>query len=428
MKTIDVFGVSNEQIASYIERKEVDKRFLEGLKRNKHIIIFGSSKQGKTALVNKHLKSNNFVRVNCVPETKTLDIYKSILRQLNIEFEEERTEKNTIEGNTKGGVKAKVKLPFLANGEASTEFSGKGGSEESIKYKTIEYNLGLPQDISEILKKINFQKRIIIENFHYLEEKEQEAIAFHLRDFEDYNILFIILGIWREKNRLAQYNGDLQDRLIEVPVEPWSKDDFLKVINKGSEILNVSFEEVSTKIINNSFDSIGVFQELCKECCLSTNLEERSKKLVLIKEDQLNLAIQRKLDDYSGRHIRSLETFVEQQAKTSNEVPLYLGYYFVKILCGLNFEDIESGLKRKYLHSEIQKVHHRASDVRSSDISNFLNKIVRSQIKKNIKPPLFDYDSSTRTIKIIDSTLYFFLRNSDTEEIISELEVPEGVT
>ena len=34
MRTTEVFGVSNEQIFSYIERKQVDERFLEGLHSN----------------------------------------------------------------------------------------------------------------------------------------------------------------------------------------------------------------------------------------------------------------------------------------------------------------------------------------------------------------------------------------------------------
>ncbi|MCA9405351.1 MAG: hypothetical protein KC684_02350, partial [Candidatus Omnitrophica bacterium] len=92
MKTTDVFGVSNEQVKSYIEREAVDNKFSEGITRNKHIIIFGASKQGKTALTNKHLKENQYIRVNCSPQTDVIDIYKSILRQLDVEFQEERTE------------------------------------------------------------------------------------------------------------------------------------------------------------------------------------------------------------------------------------------------------------------------------------------------------------------------------------------------
>lgn len=30
------------------------------------------------------------------------------------------------------------------------------------------------------------------------------------------------------KNRLSQYNGDLVDRVIEIPVEPWEASDLKK--------------------------------------------------------------------------------------------------------------------------------------------------------------------------------------------------------
>lgn len=39
-KVNEVYGVSNQMIATYIERKEVDYLFLEGLQRRKHIIIY----------------------------------------------------------------------------------------------------------------------------------------------------------------------------------------------------------------------------------------------------------------------------------------------------------------------------------------------------------------------------------------------------
>ncbi len=208
MRTTEVFGVSNEEIASYIVRNQVDERFIEGLQRNKHIIVFGASKQGKTSLTNKYLKESEFIRINCSPQTKVIDIYKSILRQLKVEF---------------------------------------------------------------------------------------------------------------------------------------------------------------------------------------------------------------------------IETFIEQKAKTSDEIPLYLGYYFIRVLFDLSFQDIEAGLKRKFIHGKIKEIHHRPDDVRSSDMGYFLSNIIQNQINKNIIPPLFDYDRSTSTIKIIDSTLYFFLKTADKEEILSEFETPAHI-
>jgi Cdc6-like AAA superfamily ATPase len=427
MKTIDVFGVSNSDIASYIQRDDVDERFVEGLKRNKHIIVFGASKQGKTALTNKHLDNNQFIRINCSPDTTPLDIYKSILRQLNLEFEEEQTTTTSVETSGKLGFKAKVNIPFVAGGEVSGEGSTKSESKKQVKYKRVEYNLSLPQDISEILKSINFGKRIILENFHYLDEAAQKEMAFHLRVFEDYNILFIVLGIWREKNRLAQFNGDLQDRLIEIPVEPWTKEYFSKVAKAGEKMLNVSFANISEDISDNSFDSIGVFQELCKECCLAAGVNSTQENIKLLSPDNLESAKERKVEDYSGRHIRSIETFVEQKIKKTDEIPLYVAYYFIRYLFSLNSIDLEKGLKRADIQSGIQKFHHRPTDVRASDMSYFLHNLTANQIKKDIIPPLFDYDRSTRKLKVIDSTLYFFLRNIDTTELFEEFDKPKGI-
>jgi chloramphenicol 3-O-phosphotransferase len=58
--TNQVYGVSNDLIDTYIERPKVDAAFISGLKKNKHIIIYGASKQGKTSLTNKHLDEKDY--------------------------------------------------------------------------------------------------------------------------------------------------------------------------------------------------------------------------------------------------------------------------------------------------------------------------------------------------------------------------------
>lgn len=286
----------------------------------------------------------------------------------------------------------------------------------------------LAQDISELLISLNFSKRIILENFHYLQEEVQQQLAFDLRIFEDYNILFIILGIWRERNRLSQYNGDLVDRVIEIPVEPWEAGDLRRIVNIGMPLLNASFEHVVDDIISSCFDSVGVFQEICKESCYAAGVTGTSKTLTYITKDNVQTAITKKLGDYSSRHIRCLESFIEQVAKSSDEIPLYIPYYFIKVLLNEPFNEINKGLKRKYLHEKIKEIHHRANDVRASDMGYFLKTLVQNQLKKRISPPIFDYDLSTRSVKIIDSTFYFFLKNCDRKEILDELSTPQGIT
>lgn len=428
MKVNEVYGVSNQMIETYIEREKVDSLFLDGLQRRKHIIVYGASKQGKTSLTNKHLKETDYVKINCSTGTTIIDIYKSILRQLNVEILNSKEENNTVNGELKVEVKAKLKVPLIGGIETSGGVGTGGKKEYKNLYKTVEYNLTLAQDISELLISLNFSKRIILENFHYLQEEVQQQLAFDLRIFEDYNILFIILGIWRERNRLSQYNGDLVDRVIEIPVEPWEAGDLRRIVNIGMPLLNASFEHVVDDIISSCFDSVGVFQEICKESCYAAGVTETSKNLTYITKDNVQTAITKKLGDYSSRHIRCLESFIEQVAKSSDEIPLYIPYYFIKVLLNEPFNEINKGLKRKYLHEKIKEIHHRANDVRASDMGYFLKTLVQNQFKKRISPPIFDYDLSTRSVKIIDSTFYFFLKNCDRKEILDELSTPQGIT
>ncbi|MBP1617693.1 MAG: hypothetical protein H6Q14_1520 [Bacteroidetes bacterium] len=425
--TNQVYGVSNELIDTYIERIAVDEIFIKGLQKNKHIIVYGASKQGKTSLTNKHLSEKDFVKVNCSPTSTTLDIYNSIARQLDIEILETHEVTTTVGGEAKVGLKAKVRIPFFGGTDAETEASASTEKENGKSFRVIDFNLALAQDLSELLKSVGFRKRIILENFHYLSEEIQKQLAIDLRIFEDYNILFIVLGIWREKNRLAQFNGDLLDRVIEVPVEPWERGDLKKIVAEGLPLLNTSFENVVDYIINSCFDSVGVFQEICKESCYAATVNETSENLVEITTANVDEAIRRKLEDYSSRHTRCLESFIEQKARSSQETPLYIPYYFIKVLFTETIDNIIQGLRRKPLQEMIREIHHRSDDVRPSDMGYFLKNLVASQISKGISPPIFDYDNSTSSIKIIDSTFYFFIKNCNRTEVVENLALPEGL-
>ena len=92
-----------------------------------------------------------------------------------------------------------------------------------------------------------------------------------------------------------------------------------------------------------------------------------------------------------------------------------------------DFKTIVEGIKRRSLQEKIKEIHHRPDDVRGSDIGYFLSNLINSQVKKDITPPIFDYDNSTSFIKIIDSTFYFFLRNVDKIELLENLPKPIGI-
>ncbi len=428
-KTNDVFGVRSKLIKSYIERESVDKAFREALTDGNEVIVYGSSKQGKTSLILNNLNEEQYVKVECSPQTQPIDIYKSILRQIGIKFTESETSENKYEHGGKVIAGFKIKIPFIGDTAASAEIADKALTGVSKKETYVEYNLELAQDVSEILKQHKVKKYLILENFHYLTLEVQETLAYDLRVFQDQGIIFIILGIWREANRLVQFNGDLLDRITEIPVEPWSVDDFKKVMTKGASLLNVDFSDIEDQIISGSFDSIGVVQELLKYTCISANINQSCDTKQKLTVANLQEAIEKKTTEYGVRHIRNFESFVDIARKTSNQsgkLSLAFPYYFIKLLLTTDFSSIEAGLLRSTLLDEIRKMHHRSDDVRSGDLGAFLHNITQHQINKKIQPPFVDYDRGGKVMKIIDSSLYFFLRHCDRQKILEDLQDPFG--
>ncbi|WP_158703150.1 hypothetical protein [Pseudomonas chlororaphis] len=426
-KTSDVFGVRSQLIESYIERPSVDELFSAALEDKNQVIVYGSSKQGKTSLTLKHLEPDEYVKVECSPQTQAIDIYRSILRQSNITYFESDTQGLSFEiaSNINSGVK--VKVPFMGEATLGAGTGDKKTQTNSSKELYIEYNLELAQDVSELLRKKEIEKFIVLENFHYLSLEVQERLAYDLRVFQDLGVIFIVLGIWREANRLVQFNGDLLDRVTEVPVEPWLDEDFAKVIEKGSKLLNADFTNIQENLIKSSFDSVGVVQELCKQCCIAAGLTETADTTITITNDHLQIALETKAGDYGGRHIRNFESFVDIARKTSNQSgkpSLAFPFYFIHLLLKTDLDNIEQGLSRSTLLEGIRRVHHRPDDVRSGDLGAFLHNITQHQINKRIQPPFVDYDRGSKLLKIIDSSLYFFLRHCDREAILADIPHP----
>jgi hypothetical protein len=430
-KTEDVFGVSNKPVLSYIERPDVDTRFREAMASDKQIIVYGASKQGKTSLVGKHIPYDEHIVIRLSPNSTRIDIYSSILMKLGIQIKESETKNTGLETAVGFSAKVKAKIPIFGGGEAGAKSEVKGNSENEITYKEITANLALPNDIAELCKSVKNKKYVILENFHYLDEERQKELAVDLRNFQELSIRFVVLGVWREKNRLAQFNGDLLDRSVEIPVEPWHEPEFRRVAQRGADELNIKIaSNIVDRAITASFSSIGVFQELMKQVCLIAGITQEQpagSNVVVVDLGCLEKAITIKADEYASRHQRALEAIasgnVESSAK-DGRVPLFLPYYFVKALLSLGFDGISAGMPRATLHDKIREAHHRGADVRPSDMGNLLGGLATLQARKGISPPIIDYDHSIRKIQVVDSTFYFFLRNANLEKIGEEIPNP----
>lgn len=425
----EVFGVSAKPILSYVERGEVDTRFRDALSSDKQVIVYGSSKQGKTALVSKYLPYDQNLLVSLTPKTTVLDIYQTILSNAGIRIAAGSAEKRSTETNVSAGAKVKAFIPIFGGGEVQARGGLQAGSAAEMRYEEVPINLELPQHVSELLRQVGSKKWIILENFHYLNDEIQKQFAFDLRAFQELGVRFVVLGVWREKNRMAQFNGDLLDRVVEIPVEPWVEADFRRVAAKGGIELALSFsDQVLSTAIQASFSSIGVFQELLKGICNEAGVFETQRASRIIEDmGSLNRTMILKAGEYAARHQRALEAIAAGHATGGAKgdlPPLFLPYYLVRIVLEGGYEGIANGMRRSDIHERIRAIHHRGADVRASDMSNLLAGLANLQSVKSISPPIIDYDSQNRLLQVVDSTFYFFIKNSDTREILESIQNP----
>lgn len=433
MRLEQVFGVSKDLVASYTDRTAVDEAMANALRQTRQIIVYGSSKQGKTAVVQRHVTEESRVTVHCSPQTKTEDMYRSLLRQMGVEITTEKTNDVGREMGTTLGAKFTAMLPFFGSGEAETSATLNATKNDGSRREMIVFKLSLSQDVGELLCKVNAgNKFFVVENFHYLTPDVQSAFAFDLRTFEEMGLRFIILGVWREANRLIQYNGDLQDRIAEIPVEPWQTADFANVVEKGEKALNVKFsDDVRNKIFSQAHGSIAVVQEILKKLCEKSSILEThtgSTPFLVDNVALVDVAVAEKVQEYSSRHVRSLESIAAvSRVRRTNEdtASLFLPYYTVKVLVNRTYAELREGIERNMLRDLIKVDHPTPDNIRTSDLTQMLLRLSQIQATANIVPPLFDYDRGTHRVKIVDSTLYFFIDNCEPGDVMAEIPHPD---
>lgn len=428
MELSDVFGVSSSQVASYVERPDVDNAFSSALEQRRHIVVYGASKQGKTALVSRHISYCDNVVIRLEPASALEDIYLAILRYANVRIEKVRRESSSSGTEAGIGVEAKATIFGFGGGSASAKAGLHSDRSSEIELEEIPFNLSLSQDVVELLRRVGFDKKIILENFHYVSEEEQRRLAFALRSLEEMGLLFVVVGVWRERDKLRNYCGDLTDRLIEVPVEPWNENDFYRVARQGAKAMNVELAPaVVAECVRSSFGSIGVFQELMKETFSAASMHRRQDAIQVIDDvSYAKAAIAVKSHQYRTVHAKSLALVAAghvSQQQAAGRQPLYLPYYLVRAIVRAGSSFIR-GMSRAELTRAIKVEHHRQEDVRPADISNLLNRLGSLQGKKGINPPIIDYDPEARHLFAVDSTFFFFLTNCDLDNFLEEMVCP----
>ena len=418
-RTGDVFGITRDIPLNYASRPSADDAFIDTLTRDKHVVIYGGSKQGKTCLRKHCLSVHDYITIQCSNKMKELsDLFVSILKQAGYELTQ--SSKKTVSGKSK--ILASFKATLFGVGATA---SGEQESKESHEVTTVPLELDSDDvnDTIAALKAVDFHKFIVLEDFHYLPVETQVDFAVALKAFhETSKLCFIVVGVWLEENRLVVYNGDLTGRVTAIDADRWTEDQLQQVIHNGEVLLNLEFtDHFKRQLILSSNQSVYLVQEACYQAC------ERSKILVS-QQDKTEIGegidvpalVKTIVDQQTGRFHSFLTLFAEGFQDTALQMFRWLLY---PVLTS-DVASLEKGLPYTLLKERITSRHPAGRELNLGNLTLALQSVSSLQVKKSIKPIILDYDATGRRLCVVDRAFLIWIAHQDTAELLNFLSLP----
>jgi hypothetical protein len=407
----DVYGVSRNIPFSYTPRT-LDEQFLAALAEDKHIVLYGGNRQGKSTLARKHLDQDSCCVIRCAYGQRRYDVYRMLLRETGASVAVERKRRRAR------GIGAKVSI-----------FSGDFKSDSETTERTIDIDIGNINDVLRVVADNGFEKTVIIDDFQYLGVGDQREIAEDLKViYEKSSIKVIIMGTWEEEDRLVNLNGNLAGRVLSIYAGSWSADGLAEVVRAGEELLNVQFtDEIKGRLVAAAEGSVGLLQELCYRLCASagitSNLDRRVRvDDVALVDDAVNKVLAVNSPRFR-RFITSYSTYKKYRYGRPSLSRKWIMHYLLTVepevlLRAATMEEMFESIQRLYPNETANE------EYTVEKLTKQARKIWRLQRAIGIQPTILAFNDTTETLTIVDRTFVLFLRHSDRARLVAYL--PDG--
>ena len=368
-----------------------------------------------------HLRDDEYIVVTASNKWGLAQLHSAILKQAG--YTVVQTETKSVSGTYKISATASVSARLFGVGARGDLGAERGGEKNA---EVVETRLELdPLDVNDIiaaLREIDFNKWIVIEDFHYLPEDTQRDFAVALKAFhESSDLTFIVIGVWLQENRLVQFNGDLSGRVSTINADAWTRTELMQAITEGERILNIEFDlAFKGMLLDSAFESIFVVQESCLLACEEAGVHQRSDDLRKIAVAYPKNLVSRVVAKQSARFSEFIENFAAGFGQTDLEMYRWL---LVPVIAA-NPQELERGLQYRKLRRTLSNVHPRGAQLNAGNVTEALKSTASLQVQQGVKPLVLDYDQSLRRLNVVDRSFLIWLGQQDKNELLELIDVP----
>jgi hypothetical protein len=406
-----VFGIaSSVPNYTYVDRSSLDKTFKYFVNSEKHVVVYGASKQGKTILRKKNLPDIDCVVVQCRSSSTLEDIYAEVLRKLNVALPTSSAKTQTNISGSKGKGSVDIKPPFIFSAKLEAERNSSSQADDTTEYEIVGASLGDLGFISDSIK--HGGKKVVIEDFHYLPEREKRRLAFDLKAFWDNSVFLIVVGVWSESNLLTYYNGDLSGRINEIDVR-WTQKELESVLTQGEKALNIKFsDKIRQRMVFDASHNVGLLQRVAERLCYRSGITESQNRTnrtqVIQSYDTLAKCRKDICDEDKARYQQFCEAIGRGLRVSKNSQEIYARIVRACVETS-DDSDLCMGIHRDHIYRAINDCPPELQ-VKAKSLDEALKNLNKLQLERKVSPLVFSYNSDSRKIQLVDLNLLFFRR------------------
>jgi hypothetical protein len=409
----DVFGISaNVDSRSYVDRGGLDERFKRALGSQRHVAVHGGSKQGKSWLRTKGLRDDDAIVVQCQPSSSATSLIREALGRLGVVATLHMSRTRDIEGTLdfKGAVElGKILAKAKVEGSAGATVSSSTTTEIEPIGQTAADLLWVARTI------VASGKRLVLEDFHYLDEETQREFAFLLKAMGEYGMFVLVVGVWPWDHLLTYYNGDLDGRIDDIHLT-WEDSELAQVLGQGADALRIDFDtNLVDDLVSEAFGSVGLLQRLAAQLCIAEGIHSAHHgigKRRVARGPSLELAKQAVAEQMQGR----FQTFADNFVRGMRRLPQGLEVYrhLLQAATDASDQELMTGIDSNVLLQRIW-AQTGGNGIRLSDLTQALDRIDRLQVKIAVNPLVLTYTKSSRKLSLADRAFLFFRRHGSPQ-------------
>lgn len=235
-----VFSSATFPEYTYVKRQSThdftyEERLKMALEQKGYLIVIdGPSKIGKTVLCEAVIDRKRLVAMTGNDFKSQNDFWTVVAKKVDIPLAGEVTNLNTVSGSGE---------------QRGTSYSSR---YQTNKERVLQFFL-------------ENDKVLLLDDFHYADEKMQHDTACQLKEAIRFNLKAIIVSLPHRVDETVKNNPDLQGRIMNITMKPWKSEELAQIPLTGFPMLNVTAEKtLIDRLVMECIDSPQTMQSICE--------------------------------------------------------------------------------------------------------------------------------------------------------------------